>query len=118
MTNADCTLYRYNKHTQGYDRFFIPSVYWHETRQGSVGKSGSDKQDSTTVYIFSRCILPENPEKDILVKGNCPFVFDNTDSKSISESFHKFRNQHRFVTVMKINDCFFGSLPHCEISAK
>lgn len=118
MTNADCTLYRYNKLTDGYDRFFIPSVYWHETKGDSIGKSGSDNQDSTTVYIFSRCILPETPAKDMLVKGNCSFYFDNTSQKSVSESFQKFRNQHRFVTVMKIADCFFGSLPHCEISAK
>ena len=118
MVNADCTLYRYNKDTGGYDRFLIPSVYWHESKGGNTLKSGLQTVHSTTVFIYASDTLPETPTKDILVKGSCPFHFDNTSEKSISESFSSFRKQHKFVTVMSVDDCNFGSLPHWEITAK
>lgn len=118
MTNADCTLYRYNAETEGYDRFFIPSVYWHESKGGNTLKSGLQSVHSTTVYVYDKDTLPQTPTKDLLVKGNCSFTFDNSSPKSISESFAKFRKQHKFVTVMSVDDCFFGGLPHCEITAK
>lgn len=118
MVNADCTLYRYNKKTEGYDRLFIPSVYWHEYKGGNTLKSGLQTVHSTTVFIYDSSILPETPTKDLLVKGDCPFIFDNTSEKSISESFSKFRKKYKFATVMSIDDCNFGSLPHYEITAK
>ncbi|MCM1364956.1 MAG: hypothetical protein NC122_07050 [Faecalibacterium sp.] len=118
LKNADCTLYRYNKVTQGYDRFFIPGVYWRENKAGNVLKSGLQSADSTTVYIYSDRALPENLTKDMLVKGDCCFQFDNTSPQTVSESMKEFCRLHRFVTVTSIDDCFFGSLPHFEISAK
>ena len=118
MTNADCTLYRYNDVTQGYDRYFIPSVYWRESKGGNTLKSGLQSVHSTTVYIYDGCTLPGTPTKDMLVKGDCPFRFDNSSPKSISESFSRFRKQHKFVTVMSVDDCNFGGLPHYEVTAK
>lgn len=118
MTNADCTLYRYNAETEGYDRVFIPSVYWHESKGGNTLKSGLQSVHSTTVYVYDKANLPLNPTKDLLVKGECSFTFDNTSPKSISDSFAKFKKQYKFVTVMSVDDCFYGGLPHCEITAK
>ena len=118
LVNADCTLYRYNKETEGYERHFIPSVYWHESRGGNTLKSGLQSVHSTTVYFYNSDILPETPTKDLLVKGNCSFQFDNTSPKSISESFASFRKENKFVTVMGVDDCNYGGLPHYEITAK
>ena len=118
MVNADCTLYRYNDKTEGYDRFFIPSVYWHENKGGNTLKSGLQTVHGTTVFIYDSAFLPETPTKDILVKGNCGFKFDNTSQKTVSESFSDFRKKYSFVTVMSVDDCNFGGLPHWEITAK
>lgn len=118
LKNADCTLYRFNKDTEGYERFFIPSVYWHENKGGNILKSGLQTVHSTTVFIYDGNILPETPTKDLLVKGDCSFQFDNTTQKSISESFANFKKQYSFVTVMNVDDCNFGGLPHYEITAK
>ncbi len=118
LKNADCTLYRFNKFTDGYERVFIPSVYWHENKGGNTLKSGLQSVHSTTIFIYDSCNLPETPTKDMIVKGNCSFVFDNTNQKSISESFSKFKKEYAFVTVMSVDNCSFGGLPHYEITAK
>lgn len=118
LTNADCTLYRYNTKTQGYDRYVIPSVYWHENRGGNVLKSGLQNIHGVTVFIYEDCILPANPTKDMLVKGVCNFEFDNSSQKTVAESFEKFKKKFSFVTVMSVDDCTFGSLKHWEVTAK
>lgn len=118
LTNADCTLYRYNKTTGGYERYFIPSVYWHENKGGNTLKSGLQTVHSTTVFIYDGCNLPETPTKDLLIRGNCPFEFDNTSEKTVSESFTEFKKEYNFVTVMSVDNCNHGSLKHWEITAK
>ncbi len=118
MTNADCTLYRYNAKTKGYDRYVIPSVYWHENRGGNVLKSGLQSIHGVTVFIYNGCNLPLTPAKDMLVKGVCNFEFNNSSQKNVAESFEKFKKECAFVTVMSIDDCTFGSLKHWEVTAK
>lgn len=116
--NADCTLYKYDKDTGGYIRHFIEGVYWHGSKDGSVSKSGLSAADSTTVFIYQHYPVPESPTKDILVKGCCEFEFDNTSPQTVSVSLKKLRGEEDFVTVIKIDDCWYGGLPHLEISAK
>ncbi len=118
MKNADCTLYRYNAKTQGYDRYFIPGVYWHENRGGNVLKSGLQSIHGVTVYVYKDCTLSATPTKDLLVKGVCHFEFDNSSQKTVAESFEIFKKNYSFVTVMSVDDCTFGSLKHWEITAK
>lgn len=117
MTNADCTLYIYSADTEGYDRFFIPSVYWHENKSGNVLKSGLQSVHSTTVFFFDGSHLPVNPGKDLIVKGNCPFALRG-DQKTVSENLARAKRSYRFLTVMSVDDCYYGSLPHYEITAK
>ena len=118
MTNADCTLYLYDKATGGYARYFISGVYWRENKAGNVLKSGLQTADSTTVYLYSDKVVPDSPTKDMLVKGKCDFVFDNTSPQTISESKKRFDTEHSHVTVMSIDRYMFGGLPHIEVSAK
>lgn len=118
MTNSDCTLYLYDKATGGYTRHFISGVYWRENKAGNVLKSGLQTADSTTVYLYSDKVLPDSPTKDMIVKGKCDFVFDNTSQQTISESKKRFDTEHSHVTVMSIDRYMFGGLPHIEVSAK
>ena len=118
MTNADFTLYLYDKATGGYTRYFISGVYWRENKAGNVLKSGLQTADSTTVYLYSDKVVPDSPTKDMLVKGKCDFVFDNTSPQTISESKKRFDTEHSHVTVMSIDRYMFGGLPHIEVSAK
>lgn len=118
MINADCTLYAYDKATGGFIRHAVYDVYWHESKAGNVLKSGLQTADSTTVYLFSDVVLPENPGKDMLVKGICNFEFDNSSPAVISASMKEFSKLHSYITVISIDKCMYGGLPHIEISAK
>ncbi len=51
LKNADCTLYLYNKATQGFTRHIINGVYWRENKAGNVLRSGLQTADSTTIYF-------------------------------------------------------------------
>ena len=64
MTNADCTLYLYDKATGGYTRYFISGVYWRENKAGNVLKSGLQTADSTTVYLYSDKVVPDSPTNE------------------------------------------------------
>ncbi len=120
LTNSDCTVYRYNKLTQGFDRLYIPAVMWQESKASNVAKSGMQSSGVVSVFIDSAYArsAPQTTAKDMLVKGNCPFEFDNRDEQSISNSMKAFRAEYSFVTVASIADYLFGSLPHVEITAK
>ena len=36
LTNTDCTLYHFNKLTQGYDRYYLSAVMWQESRTQKI----------------------------------------------------------------------------------
>lgn len=118
LTNADCTLYLYDKSTGGYHRYFIEGVYWNENKAGNVLKSGLVSADSVAVYLYSDFVVPKNPTFDMIVKGSCPFEFDNTNEKTISDSVRKFKKEYDSFTIMSCDNKMFGGLPHIELSAK
>lgn len=118
MVNADCTLYLFDKATGGYTRHFVKDVYWNENKAGNVLKSGLVSADSVAVYLYSDFVVPENPTKDMIVKGECYFEFDNTDEKTISDSMKKFKKEYDPHTIMVCDNKMFGGLPHIELSAK
>lgn len=119
LVNADCTLYLFDKITSGFTRHFIEKVYWDNSKASNILKSGLQNADSFTVYLYSDEIKPLTLQKDMMIKGKCQFEFDNTSSKTISESMKKFRELYpNFLTVTAVDDAMFGGLPHIEISAK
>lgn len=91
-----------------------------ECRASNVLKSGMQNADSVTVHIPSQYAddAPQTAARDMLVKGNCLFEFDNSNAQSISESMKAFRSQHRFVTTSSVDDYLYGGLPHIEVSAR
>ena len=39
MTNADCTLFKYDKNTTGFTRHEIKNNYWQPSQQANIMKS-------------------------------------------------------------------------------
>ena len=96
--------------------------------------------DGITVYIPLDCLVitpdntlypaidlfpgklnvPNRPAQDMIVKGECDFVFDNTDQKSVSESMKKFNGSYKVHTIMSVDIKDYGSksLQHIKISGK
>ena len=131
-----CTLYRGNG--IGFDRYLIGSCHWQENNASNVIKSGLQNADSVTVYIYAEDmyitpsailfpdvypnmdVTPQNTSKDMLVKGICDFVFNNTSPATVSECMKAFREKHKFVTVSSIDRKLYGSksMHHIKICAK
>lgn len=113
LTNADCTIYEKNS----YARHYIPDIYWNDSRGQTVTKNGVQIQDSLIVYIYDDSYLPR--AGDIIVKGECDYVFDTTSEQTASASMKAFREAYPdFAVVKNVNDCWFGGLPHYEVTAR
>lgn len=137
LCDTSCTVYKYNG--LGYERYVIESCHWQENKASNVIKSGMQNADGLTVYIPLNCIIlapckiapsiyllpgaettPSQATKDIIVKGECNFTFDNTSQQSVSESIKMLKSQCDVFTVMSIDRKLYGSenLQHVKISAR
>ena len=122
FANTNAVLYKYNG--TGYDRHEISRCFWSSERKAHISESGLIGQNITKIYIPKSALnsdnIPKSPSKDIFVRGHCFFEFDNSNTKTVSESFKKFKSEYSFVTVMSIDNNMFGSenMQHIFISAK
>lgn len=122
FTNTSAILYKFNG--LGYDRYDISECFWSNEKQAQISNNGLVGQNVTNIYIPKSAItknnIPKNPTKDMFVRGKCFFVFNNSDAKTVSESFKQFKREYSFVTVMSIDNKVFGSdnMQHIFISAK
>ena len=124
LTNTDCTLYHFNKLTQGYDRYYLSAVMWQESRTQKIGKQGVIVSDDVNIYVprenalFPKCELA----KDMLVKGNIDFAFDNTSPKTVSDSLKVFNSLYPDkVTVHTYEDKNYSvgsQLDHIKLIAR
>lgn len=121
MPESSCTVYKSNK-SGGFDRYYIPSCHWQENKASNVLKSGTQNADSVTVYIplDSLFDIQYSAAKDIIVKGNCSFRFDNSSQQSISASLKVLRDMCTCYTIMSIDKKTYGrkQLQHIKISAR
>ena len=119
-----CTIYRHNG--KGFDRYYISACHWQENKAANVLKSGNQNADGITVYIPADVWLASfgtttlNPAKDIIIKGMCSFIFDNSSDKSTSESLKLLRENYEIHTIMSFDRKLYGSpnLQHIKISAR
>lgn len=113
LSNADVTFYS----AEDYSRHTANKAYFTDNRGRAVKKNGIETTDSLTVYLYTDEYLPQ--PKDIVVKGICGFVFDNTSQQAVSAQMKLFREQHPdFAVVKSVSDCRFGGLPHIEVTAR
>lgn len=124
-TNADCTLYLYNKDgkTEKYIRTTVEGVYWEDVRQSTFIKTG--QRDAQTALV----VLPmENLEapirftngKDLIVKGIISDEISGTDQAALSRSLATLKAAHDLLTVMTVDERLYGSesVQHYELSCK
>lgn len=119
ICTADCTVFVALE--KGFERRYISECHWVESLSSDVEKTGQRRSDTVTVYIPPeyKHLCPENSDRDMIVKGKCDFVFDNTAEKSVSESMKEFRKRHEFFTVSGIDYKLYGnSISHIKVVAK
>ena len=124
LTNTDCTLYHFNKLTQGYDRYYLSAVMWQESRTQKISRQGVVVSDDVNIYVpRENALFPKSElAKDMLVKGNIDFVFDNTSQKTVSESLREFNRLYPdSVTVLTYEDKRYSvneQLDHIKLTAR
>lgn len=120
FTNADCTIY-FNRDGK-YIRQAVQDVFWSDSKQANVLKSGLTAADSVKVMIpvSSADNLVFTAGKDIILKGIIELEFDNTSSQTISTSRKDLDALGTAYTVSSADDKRYGSenLQHWDLSCK
>lgn len=127
LTTDSCTVYI--KNGNGFDRCFVPACHWQERKASNVLKSGMTSADGVVVYIFLKDADEElqalltarkNAAEDLIVKGECPFTFDNSTPQSASQSLKTLHAEYDVHTVMSLDRLLYGSreLQHFKLSAR
>jgi hypothetical protein len=127
LTNECCTLFL--KSGNGFERYFVASCHWQESKASNVLKSGMASADGIAVYIFIKDISEElkalltarkSAAQDLIVFGECNFTFDNSTPQSASESLRELNASFDAHTVMSIDKLLYGSpeMQHFKLSAR
>jgi hypothetical protein len=121
ITNADMTLYSWSG--TGYTRKPIGDVFWQESKQSNVEKTGLAAADSLKIFIPAGSVsevLTFTTSKDLAVKGIISFEFDNTSEASRSASLKTFRAAFKVFEVTIADSKLYGSpeLQHYQLSCK
>jgi hypothetical protein len=139
-----CTIYRLRNIGYGYERCLISSCHWQEIKSATVNKSGLENADIIVAYIpYDSTVVQftsddkskettiqglypiidvdhSKASQDIIVKGPCDFIFDNSSEKSASDSYKRFIDIYETHTVKNIERFFYGpqDLWHIKITAR
>ena len=124
LTESSSAIYLYKG--TGFDRYFIPECHWQESKAANVLKSGNQNADGITVYIPADVWIANikigtlNTVKDIIIKGECDFTFNNSSDNAASESLKSLRENYEIHTIMNIDRKLYGmpDLQHIKISAR
>lgn len=113
---GNCTLYR--KGT--YEKKVLNNAHFTDLRGTSVTNHGENSEGEVRVHVYAVCntenIKPEIG--DILVLGECPFSFDETDEKVVSEIMKTFRSTYDFCVIKSVNSILCGNRDDYEITAR
>lgn len=138
LTESSCTLYL--KTGEGFERYVVPECHWQESLAANVLKSGLQNANGIVVYIPKKAMVlfpdgrlypssrlfpnmdisPKKPAQDIIIKGECDFVFDNSTPQTASGSLRELNSRFEVHTVMSVDRLLYGSdeLQHYKISAR
>lgn len=138
ITNSDITLYNYRNGS--YIRTVINDVFWTDSKQSNIVKSGGVLTDAVSILIplssaagyvapkeyasltdiTGRFTLQANT-KDLVVKGAITYDIDNTSQQTQSSSLtHLKATYDNVVTVNMVAVNLYGSKPlqHFSVSCK
>ncbi|MDF2907573.1 MAG: hypothetical protein K0R34_2894 [Herbinix sp.] len=122
FTNADMTLYSCGPDGK-YTRVVIERVFWQESKQRNIEKTGLTDADSIKIFI-PKASAPDglvfNLQKDMTVKGISEHLIDNTSPQTISISIKALRSAYDVHAVTVADGKLYGSqmMQHYQISCK
>ncbi|MDB2032471.1 hypothetical protein PMZ84_14730 [[Clostridium] symbiosum] len=124
-TNADVTLYQYNKEgkTEKYTRIPIEEVYWEDVRQSTFLKTGQRNACSVLLVIPLESLngpIEITQGKDLVVKDIITYEIDCSSQEAMSKSLAALKAVHELLTVTTVDERLYGSesMQHYELSCK
>lgn len=123
FTNADITVYQYQPETQKYINIKVEKVFWNNTKQSNILRSGGSNTDTVKILIPASSLhipIIFTAGKDWVIKGMHEYEIDNSTEKALSESFRYLKDNFRAVTVTSVDERLYGSLgmQHYKLSCK
>lgn len=121
ITNADMTLYSWNG--SGYTRKPIKDVFWQESKQSNIEKTGLTSADSLKIFIpagNAQEMLTFTTNKDLTVKGIVSFEFDNTSEATRAASLKALKTQCKVYEITVADSKLYGDpdLQHYQLSGR
>lgn len=112
-----CTIYEKNTYT----RHVFNDVYFYDGRGEKSTKTGTLPADNAILKIYSfahdNSYIPK--VGDIVIGGECAFVFDTTTEQTASASMASFRSSAGDIVVINsVNVKNNGLLPDLEITGR
>ena len=148
-TNGNATLYNYYRDKTNnkdiYTKTFLRGIFWDDTKQANVLKSGLATIESVSVYIpfnvdaGNKEFLPPKEyaklgvsdldkyytfttnSKDLIVEGIVDYNIDNTSSQTTSAGLQYLKsNYDKVMTVSVVDEKNYGTdeMRHWEIGGK
>lgn len=146
-TNTSATLYNYDRDKKTgkvtYRRTVLENVFWDDSKQSNVLKSGLTSAESVNVcvpfdvktngktYVSPKTYMNSEDKEniftfvansqDLIVKGTIDYEVDNTSNQTISESLSYMKNNFDYVMTVSVVDMKdFGSkhMQHWELGGK
>lgn len=121
ITNADMTLYSWS--ALGYTRKPINDVFWQESKQSNIEKTGLASADSVKIFIPAERAAEElsfTTNKDLAVKSVIAFEFDNTSDVTKAASLKALKATYKVYEVTIADSKLYGDpeLQHYQLSCK
>lgn len=113
----------YHNNGKSWERAVYAGCFWEDDRQRAISKSGLQDADRLYVSVLFAAApeLQLEPGKDMIVKGECPAVIDNTSQNTQSATIKALRAEYEVFTVtalsLKDHSCN-RRMHHWEIGGK
>ncbi len=122
ITNTDMTLYNVGSDGK-YTRIVIKDVFWQESKQSNIEKTGMASSDAVKVFIpITSAPINFNitTGKDLVIKGEITATIDNTSPQTISTSLKALTSSHDVHTVTICDAKLYGGpdLQHYLLTCK
>lgn len=112
-----CTIYE----GKSYARHVYDNAYYHDQRGDSVMTDGIASQGALHVQLYADKYREDNycPEiGDIVVPGECAFVFDTSSQQAESASMRSFRESTDFAVISEVRSVSYGDIPDYILTAQ
>lgn len=114
MLDKIITLYHFEN--GAYKKQVIQNTFYYDVDITTVSKMGSQTNITFIAIINTDTDIAINTGKDIVVKDESDFEFDNTSEQTIAQSLKELKALMPIYTVKGVDKNLFGGLSNIKLS--